>query len=93
MNGIWIKAQDKGLYFCKGFNPFVEKNYAPDKSKPYVIAGYVSDEMQPLIGWYASKERALQILDEIQEAIWESVRAVTFPNDGYVAPIYTMPAE
>jgi hypothetical protein len=69
MGGIWIRSQDKGLYFCKGFDAPQLKNYATDKNKVYAIAGYVSGEMQPILGWYATKERALQVLDEIQEYI------------------------
>ena len=66
MGGIWIRSQDKGLYFCKGFEAPLLKNYATDKNKVYAIAGYVSGEMQPILGWYATKERALQVLKEIE---------------------------
>ncbi len=69
MNGIWIRSQNKGLYLCIGFDAPQLKNYALDKSKPYVIAGYVSDEMHPFLGWYSTEERALQVLDEIQAFI------------------------
>ena len=69
MNGIWIKSQHKGLYYCKGFDAPDKKNYAIDKNKAYAIVGYVSDEMQPILGWYETETRALQVLDEIHERI------------------------
>ena len=65
MNGIWIRSQNKSLYYCKGFDAPDKKNYAIDKNKAYAIVGYVSGEMQPILGWYATKERALQVLNEI----------------------------
>jgi hypothetical protein len=73
MQGIWIRSQDKGLYFCIGFDSPVKKNYAPDKSKPFVITGYVSGEMQPFLGWYATEERALQVLDKIQKQLIQAM--------------------
>lgn len=69
MGGIWIRSQHKGLYCCKGFDAPYKKNYATDKNKAYAIVGYVSGEMQPILGWYATEERALQVLDEIQAYI------------------------
>jgi len=90
MSGIWIKAQSKGLYLCIGFDPPTETGYV---NKPFVITGYVSDERQPWLGWYATEDRALEVLNAIQEHIWECERSKLFPEDGYVEPIYTMPAE
>lgn len=69
MNGIWIRSQNKSLYYCKGFDAPAKKNYAIDKNKAYAIVGYVSGEMQPILGWYATKERALQVLNEIEARI------------------------
>jgi hypothetical protein len=69
MGGIWIRSQDKGLYYCKGFDAPQAKTYATDKNKAYAIVGYVSGEMQPILGWYETETRALQVLDEIQHAI------------------------
>jgi len=69
MGGIWIKSQHKGLYYCKGFDVPDKKNYAIDKNKAYAIVGYVSDEMQPILGWYETETRALQVLDEIHARI------------------------
>lgn len=63
MGGIWIRSQDKSLYYCKGF-------FAPDKNdKKYAIVGYVSDEMHPILGWYETETQALQVLDEIWACI------------------------
>ena len=66
MSGIWIKAQSKGLYLCIGLDAPTETGYV---NKPFVITGYVSDEIQPWLGWYATDTRALQVLDEIQQFI------------------------
>ena len=68
MGGIWIKTQHKGLYYCKGFDAPYKKKYSMDKDA-YAIVGYVSGEMQPILGWYATKERALQVLSEIEAYI------------------------
>ena len=69
MGGIWIRSQDKSLYYCKGFIAPDKKNYATDKNKAYAIVGYVSDEMQPILGWYETETQALQVLDEIHACI------------------------
>jgi len=69
MGGIWIRSQNKSLYYCKGFDAPDKKNYAIDKNKAYAIVGYVSGEMQPILGWYETETRALQVLDEIQARI------------------------
>jgi hypothetical protein len=69
MGGIWIKSQNKSLYYCKGFDAPDKKNYATDKNKAYAIVGYVSGEMQPILGWYETETRALQVLNEIQAYI------------------------
>lgn len=69
MGGIWIRSQDKSLYYCKGFNAPDKKKYATDKNKAYAIVGYVSDEMQPILGWYETETQALQVLDDIQAFI------------------------
>ena len=68
MNGIWIKSQHKGLYYCKGFDAPYKKKYSMDK-EAYAIVGYVSGEMQPILGWYETETRALQVLDEIHARI------------------------
>lgn len=69
MGGIWIRTQNKSLYYCKGFDAPAKKNYAIDKNKAYAIVGYVSDEMHPILGWYKTETRALQVLDEIHARI------------------------
>jgi hypothetical protein len=98
LNGIWIKSQDKRRL------KFVDEILLRDIEKPaahsdnpfdfvydHTEVNARSNDCEFTLGYYKSEERALQVLDEIQGHIWESVRAVTFPNDGYVAPIYEMP--
>ena len=85
--GVWVRTQDsKTLIYA--VHIYVDQPVNGDQ-----ICGISGLDSFIVLGKYSSQERALQILDEVQGHIWESVRAVTFPNDGYVAPIYTMPAE
>jgi len=88
--GIWIRSQNKE---CLGYtNKIGYTDFASFQRKGHYIVD--DDESNhAYLGEYPTKERALQVMDEIQGHIWESVRAVTFPNDGYVAPIFEMPAE
>ena len=91
---MWIRSQDKSLLtearFMRAEDHRVSK---PTKKDPfndeYVRTDIGSDFV--LLGSYKTRDRALQVLDEIQGAIWESERAKIFPKDGYVAPVYTMP--
>lgn len=89
MGGIWIRSQNKSLYYCKGFDAPAEKNYAIDKNKAYAIVGYVSDEMQPILGWYETETRALQVLDEIYARIANGT--IEAYETGTLHVVYTMP--
>jgi|LSQX01.2.fsa_nt_gb hypothetical protein len=77
MGGIWIRSQDKSLYYCKGFDKRVDKN------KAYAIVGHVSDEMHPILGWYETETQALQVLDEI----WAYIASGTW----HKGVVYVMP--
>jgi hypothetical protein len=98
--GIWIRSQDKALYNCIGINAPAYRDYAIDKNKPWVVIGVVATEYEPWLGWYSTEERALQVLDEIQEFITAGTREsheqangcgwVTVEKYGCV---YEMPAE
>ena len=83
MGGIWIRSQDKSLYYCKGFNAPDKKSYAIDKNKAYAIVGHVSDEMHPILGWYETETQALQVLDEI----WACIASGTW----HKGAVYIMP--
>ena len=95
MGGIWVRTQNKSLYYCKGFDAPAKKNYAIDKNKAYAIVGYVSDEMQPILGWYETETRALQVLDEIWARIASGTIEVhetgTWHRVEKYGVVYTMP--
>lgn len=96
MNGIWIRSQSKGLYLCKGFDPPERKEHARYENKPYVITGYVSDEIQPWLGWYATEARALEVLDEIQGRMYYAASLYTFSEltaSDMKEVIFQMPTE
>ena len=98
--GIWVRAQNrKGLKLVNDIVLCDIEEAVKNSDNPFDCK-YKSTQLKAfdhdnatILGEYSTKERALQVLDEIQGHIWESVRAVTFPNDGYVAPIFEMPAE
>lgn len=89
MNGLWVRTQDGGLYFCIGFDAPHKKNYQKmiDVGKPFAIVGTVTDEMQPWLGWYSTEERAKAVMDRIQYHIDYYVA------DERPAPVYVMPKE
>jgi hypothetical protein len=91
--GIWIRSQNKKMLIQAYRLSIDPGNHFTDEYSKCTPVFRISENACTCLGEYTTKERALQVLDEIQGAIWESVRAVTFPNDGYVAPIYQMPAE
>jgi hypothetical protein len=78
MDGIWIRSQDDGLYRCIGFEPPSKKDYQKmvDEGKPVVITGVVTLDDKPWLGWYATKERAVEVLDDIQKHIFNGVHQV-----------------
>jgi len=83
MGGIWIRSQDKSLYYCKGFDAPNKRIVPVDKNKAYAIVGHVSDEMHPILGWYETETQALQVLDEI----WAYIASGTW----HKGVVYVMP--
>ena len=83
---LWIRSQDKmNLVRIKQINV----NYRDNRQ---IIANYMPEEYEnsgeyyELLGTYKSKERALEVLDEIQNYI-------LLPNTDNSAYIYEMPKE
>lgn len=83
MGGIWIRSQDKSLYYCKGFDAPNKRIVPVDKNKAYAIVGHVSDELHPILGWYETETQALQVLDEI----WAYIASGTW----HKGAVYIMP--
>lgn len=83
---LWVRSQDKmNLVQIKQ----ISLNYQDNKQ---VIANYVPEQYEnsacyfELLGTYKTKERALEVLDEIQNYI-------LLPNTDNSAYIYEMPKE
>jgi hypothetical protein len=86
--GIWIRSQNKESLGCT--NKIGYTDFTTFQRRGHFIVD-ADENNHALLGEYTTKDRALQVLDEMQGAIWESERAKIFPKDGYVAPVYTMP--
>ena len=68
MNGIWIRTQDRNrILFCDCFR--IEKNV---NKKYNIIGGELGVETAVELGTYKTKEKALKVLDDIQEHINDS---------------------
>ena len=83
---LWVRSQDKmNLVQIKQ----ISLNYENNKQ---IIANYIPDFFEnsgayyELLGTYETKERALEVLDEIQKYI-------LLPNTDNSAYIYEMPKE
>jgi len=86
--GIWIRSQNKESLGCT--NKIGYTDFTTFQRRGHFIVD-ADENNHALLGEYTTKDRALQVLDEMQGAIWESERAKISPKDGYVAPVYTMP--
>jgi hypothetical protein len=98
--GIWIKSQNKGLYRCHGFDAPARRDNAPE-NKPYGISGVVANDYTPWLGWYATEERALQVINMIENHIHSRENdfnlnlSMSGRDNGYATtwPVFEMPAE
>ena len=86
---LWIKSQDKmNLVQIKQ----ISINYQNNKQ---VIANYIPEmyenagEYYELLGTYETKERALEVLDEIQQLLIEYYQSIAYK----IVPVYEMPKE
>lgn len=89
MNGIWIRSQDKNRLI------FATNVYIDDYGNFTLVK---ADSR--IIGEYPTKERALQVLDEIQAVIVDYINTISYnitqASNGQfdrIYPIYVMPAE
>lgn len=76
---LWIRSQDKEI-LCK-CDDIAYKEAHRGNGLEHSIVGYFNknDDYEPL-GYYKSKERALEVLDEIQIKIAQNYAMETFSN-------------
>lgn len=72
--GLWIRSQDKErLVKVEYLEYFYKKVHYANEEKPreehYNIGAYISNEQFIILGEYATEERTLEVLDEIQKKI------------------------
>ena len=75
---LWVRSQDKRI-LQKVDNIFLDANYENKR-----ISTYDGDNIE--LGTYKTKERALEVLDEIQNYI-------LLPNTDNSAYVYNMPED
>lgn len=84
---LWIRSQDK--YILAKYNMIAVAQVTP-KTQAQVMA-FVSDDLgYQKLGAYKTKERALEVLDEIQELL---TSRICFENYNRFNLIYEMPKE
>ena len=67
---LWVRSQDKErLVKVDKIELYENKDKTDDEYKKCAIYEYTDNERQYLLGIYKSKERALEVLDEIQKRI------------------------
>lgn len=97
---MWIRSQDKmGLFKTIGFK--IREHGFEDGTKEFIILS--NDNLYNVLGTYKSKERALEVLDEIDSKImmnkvieiYSNLGDLTFANRANYTytPIYQMPKE
>lgn len=89
---LWIRSQNKELLMQV---KYLHINAYAEKDKDVRIYSYGNDDFSYLLGTYKTKERALEILDEIQELL-ESVHITDISKkEGIVGAniFYEMPKE
>lgn len=97
---MWIRSQDKmGLFKAIGFK--IREHGFEDGTKEFIILS--NDNLYNVLGTYKSKERAIEVLDEIDSKImmnkvieiYSNLGDLTFANRANYTytPIYQMPKE
>jgi len=89
MGGIWVRSQNReGLFNVKAVT-YQEEDLFGNKNK---IIGWVASECFFVIGKYATKERALQVMDDIQQFVIAKEKADLGGLNVHEVPrIYQMP--
>jgi len=89
--GIWIKSQDK-MTVIKASMLTAVNCIAEINEPPYRIYVFF-DKHEINVAAYETRERAMEVLDYIQTRIEDYERFKLFPGDGYINPVFEMPAE
>ena len=82
--GIWVRSQDKKTLI------FASHIYIDMPVNGNQICGISGIDSFVVLGKYITGERALQILDEIQQFIIDCHQC---KNDKMFSPVFNMPAE
>ena len=91
---MWVRTQDKlGLFELNGVR--IREHGFENGTKEYLVLN--NDNLYNHLGTYNSKERALEVLDEIQRLI-EYLKYMEYAIDknqfcGYRSNVYQMPEE
>lgn len=96
---MWIRSQNKEcLLKCNTINIEIE-----ECSSKYVVYENLNNSQKAILGYYKSKERAIEVLDEIQACISNLYKYEVMPQhkDNYFTShavpykekIYEMPKE
>ena len=85
---LWIRSQDK-----KEFRPNPKFGIDMVENDCYIVDRYSFDD-GIILGKYSTKERALEVLDEIQSLLIERVNFCEFIIDNkFTSRVYEMPKE
>jgi len=87
---MFIRSQNKASLINSKSLHIAEKTNNETEKVDFAIVE-MEAEYRIDLGVFETKSRAIKVLDEIQNAIWETERMKLFPQDGFVSPIYQMP--
>ncbi len=90
---LWIRSQDRlGNY--KSNSQVIREIGHEDKTTEFIILN--ENKISELLGTYKTKERALEVLDEIQDELISTSTVPIFNNEKITcgcARVYEMPKE
>lgn len=93
---LWIRSQNREILMCCNDISIVNYSEFGKKAKVYKIVGYFDKNTEyEELGSYKTKERALEVLDEIQ-ALLEPVHIIDISKKEGIAGanvFYEMPEE
>jgi len=78
---MWIRSQNKTVLIRAGFIDVCDTRIFASNSQTKI------EKTGICIGKYETVERAIEVLDEIQESVWDCLNV----NENVMAKIYEMP--
>lgn len=88
---LWIRSQDRE---CLLKTDIVMIEEITENEEYWIYAGHEMYDPYRVFGVYQSKERALEILDEIQSMLVESINLGELSiNNKFTSRVYKMPKE